>query len=63
MRELTPIEALRLLTGCFDPKNAINILVLVNLLARYLDNDPILEEEFLIMTFKNVGIKLILGDK
>lgn len=60
LKELTPIQALRLLTGMFDPKQAINILVFVNLIARYLDKDPLLERDFLLSQFEKAGIKLVL---
>jgi hypothetical protein len=36
---------------------------MVNLLARYLDNDPILSESFLKKQFQKIGIDLILDSK
>jgi hypothetical protein len=58
--ELTPIQAIRKLSGIFFPEQAVNILALVNLLARYLDEDPILEKEFLLKKFEEIGIKLMI---
>ena len=60
MRTLTPIKALRALTGIFKPEQALGILVYVNLLARYLDKDLILEESFLLDEFEKINIKLDL---
>ena len=60
MRKLTPIQALRLLTGMFDPDHAVHILAFVNLLARKLDNDPNLQDDFLKEQFNKIGIDLIL---
>jgi hypothetical protein len=34
MKELTHIEAIRLLSGMFNPDHAINILSFINLIAR-----------------------------
>ena len=58
--KLKPIEALRVLTGMFRPADAVNILALVNILARYLDGDESLDPNFLIDTYKEVGIDLDL---
>lgn len=63
MRQCTPIQALRLLTGMFDPGQAVNILSFVNLIARYLDNDPNLDPEFLKDQFKLIGVDLILDEE
>lgn len=60
MRKCTPIQALRLLTGMFDPDQAVNILAFVNLLARKLDNDPNLQDDFLKEQFRKIGVDLIL---
>lgn len=60
MRQCTPIQALRLLTGMFDPEQAVHILAFANLLARKLDNDPNLEDDFLKEQFNKIGIDLIL---
>ncbi len=54
---------LRVLTGMFDPEQAVNILSFVNLIARYLDNDPNLQEEFLKDQFKLIGVELILDEE
>ena len=63
MRKLTLIQALRLLTGMFDPDQAVHILAFVNLLARKLDNDPNLQDDFLKEQFKKIGIDLILNEE
>jgi len=63
MRELTPVKALRELTRIINPKQAVTIIMLVNLLARYMDNDELLDKNFLIETFEKTGIKLILEGK
>ncbi len=63
MRKYTPIKMLRVLTGMFDPEQAVNILSFVNLIARYLDNDPNLQEEFLKDQFKLIGVELILDEE
>ena len=60
MKELTPIKAIRTLTGMFNPDHAVTILAFVNLLARKLDNDDLLDDEFLKAQFEKIGIKLIL---
>ena len=60
LKKCTLIEALRLLTGIFDPDRAVTILVFVNLIARKLDNDPILDDDFLLEQFKKIGIELVL---
>lgn len=58
MKELTPIQALRLLTGMFDPDQAIHILAFCNLIARKLDNDPNLDDEFLLEQFRKINVEL-----
>ncbi len=63
MKELTPIKALRSLTGIYRQGYEIQILVFVNLLARYLDHDELLEDSFLLEQFEKIGIKLILENK
>ena len=63
MKKLTPIQALRLLTGMFDPDQAIHILAFANLIARKLDNCPNLQDDFLREQFLKIGIDLILDDK
>jgi hypothetical protein len=60
MEDMTPIQALRLLTGIFNPKDAITILTRVNLIARYLDHDKLLQDSFLRKQFEKIGINLIL---
>ena len=63
METMTPIKALRRLTGIFDPDHAVSILAFVNLLARKMDNCELLEDEFLINQFKKIGIDLDLEEK
>lgn len=63
MKKYTPIKLLRVLTGMFDPDQAVNILSFVNLIARYLDNDPNLDPEFLKDQFKLIGVELILDEE
>lgn len=60
MIKCTPIKALRLLTGMFDPDHAVTILAMVNLLARKLDNCELLEDSFLVSQFAKAGIELDL---
>ncbi len=60
MRKMTVIEALRQLTNIIDPKQAVNIIAFVNLLARKLDNCPSLQDNFLVEQFKKINIELIL---
>ena len=63
VKKLTPIQALRLLTGMFDPNQAITILAFVNLIARKLDNCPNLQDDFLKEQFNKIGIELILENE
>jgi len=63
MKKLTPIKALRLLTGIFNPDQAVSILVYVNLLARWMDKDNILDKEFLLEQFRKIEIELDLENK
>ena len=60
--KLTPIEALRRLTGIIDPNRAVLIIGYVNLLARYLDKCDLLEVDFLKNQFRKIGIDLILEE-
>lgn len=60
LKELTPIKALRFLTGIIETSTIMQVLFSINLIARYLDNDDNLEKEFLLEQFKKIGIKLIL---
>ena len=63
MKKLTPIQALRLLTGMFDPEQAVHILAFANLIARKLDNCPNLQDDFLKEQFNKIGIELILENE
>lgn len=69
LTDMTPIKVLRLLTGAISFKEPaeisefINLLSFVNLIARYLDNDGLLEESFLRTQFERIGVNLILDDK
>lgn len=65
MIKATPIKALRLLTGIFEKEedSMITIIQLCCLIARYLDNDPILRKDFLVKVFKESGIELDLSEE
>ena len=63
LQELTPIQTLRRLTGIIDPRCAVDTLMYVNLIARYLDHDELLEDSFLLKQFEKIGIKLILEER
>lgn len=63
LKQMTLIEALRTLTGMFNPDHAIHVLAFANLIARKLDNDPILDDEFLLEQFRKIGIELVLNEK
>ena len=61
--KLTPIKALRRLTGIIKEDQAINILVYCNMLARWLDKDELLERDFLLDTFARIGVELELEER
>lgn len=63
MHKLTPIQAIRFLTAIINPEQAVNVLAYVNMLARWLDNDKLLDRTFLLGTFSEIGIALILEDR
>lgn len=58
--KMTPVQALRQITGIFSQDHAIHILAFANLLARKLDNCPLLDDEFLKEQFLKIGIDLEL---
>jgi hypothetical protein len=60
LKKLTPIKALRLLTGMFPEDQAIQVLAFCNLIGRYLDKDDNLEKDFLLSQFEKIGINLVL---
>jgi len=57
MAEVTPLVAIRALSGIVTIDSAIDRLAAINLLVRYIDGDA--EEDFVIEIMKKWGIKLI----
>lgn len=59
MNSMTPIEAIRAISGIFhqDPDEMSTRLVICNLLSRYLLGDA--EESFVLDTLKKHGIDII----
>lgn len=55
--EVSPLEAIRLISGMFNPKEAVNRLAVVNLLSRYLLG--MAEKDFVEETMMKMGVKLI----
>ena len=53
---LTRMEAIRLLTGMFNPDHAVSVLVFVNLIARDYFND--VDTNFADEELLKIGIKL-----
>ena len=59
--EVTPVEAIRLLSGIITPKDAVDRLALVNLLSRYILG--LAEKNFVEETMLNMGVKLVEESK
>lgn len=55
--EVTPIEAIRLLSGIITPKDAVDRLAIVNLVARYLLG--LADKDFVDETMLKLGVKLV----
>lgn len=61
LRKLTHIEAIRLLSGMFNPEQAVNILAFINLIARNSLGDA--EDNFTDEQLFKIGIKLKRDEK
>lgn len=56
LTEWEPIELIRVLSGMFEVKEAINRLALVNLISRYILDEA--DYEFVTEVLKTSGIKM-----
>ena len=61
LRKLTHIEAIRLLSGMFNPDQAVNILAFINLIARNSLGDA--EDDFTDEQLLKIGIQLKREEK
>jgi len=59
LSQLTTVQAIRRLTGIINPEHAVDIIAMVNLIARYMDKDPILEKSFFDEVMAKIGIQII----
>lgn len=55
--EVTPIEAIRLLSGIVTSKDAVDRLAIVNLVARYLLG--LADKDFVDETMLKLGVRLV----